>query len=151
MSEITAEISHEENKLLDETSEDENKEAVASINAENQNMDFEEDFRKVQEEIRDVGSMPKIRHKKKPVTSEPEVSQKFGQSGGKRKGLSLSELLNNNVKTAAMDRPVDLNTIEGQRDIAARRDRELKQKAKAECIEKFNSISQHKIYWPVNK
>ena len=45
---------------------------------------------------------------------------------------------------------MDPNSVEGQREIAAKRDRDVKNIAKAECISRFNSIENHLTHWAVS-
>ena len=68
----------------------------------------------------------------------------------KKRGLNLSEILQNKVKSAAVSKPIDLNTLEGQREMINKRDREAKAVAKIECIEKMNTIEKHLYHWPVS-
>ena len=88
--------------------------------------------------------MPNFRRKKITTPEPSDVSNK-------KKGLNLSELLKNKVKTAVASKPIDLNTLEGQREMINKREREAKAVAKAECIEKMNHVEKHMYHWPVNK
>jgi hypothetical protein len=116
---------------------------------ENQENDFAEDFDKVGMETDQTPGkviMPKFRQKTKSIPEPPNVP-----NAPKKRGLNLSEILKNKVKSAAVSKPIDLNTLEGQREMINKRDREAKALAKIECIEKMNSIEKHLHHWPVSK
>ena len=86
--------------------------------------------------------------KRKSVkTPEPGVKE----VNRKRKGLSLASLLKNKVISASAAKPVDPNSMEGQRELIARRDRDLKTVAKQNCIERFNTVDAHLTHWGVSK
>ena len=72
---------------------------------------------------------------------KPEYIVKNVSTGPQKKPFSLAALLNKkNTIGPATSKPVDVETIEGKRDLIAQKDREAKNAAKRECIDKFAEI-----------
>ena len=123
-----------------------------------QNEEFEADYEEIMEKTMETDNrppgiiLPKGPIRKKKIANKTTVpfSAPPVQDKPKKKGLSLSELLKNNVKNAADSKPIDLNTLEGQREMMNKREREAKALAKTSCIERFNSIEKHLYHWPVS-
>ena len=152
-------ISHDIGDISDEdllTSNDEEQKevnaAIAEISIENQQNDFEKDLAEVKgEKLNAISQMPKIRKKPTPIEKD-QISANEPikiDSKRKRKGLNLATLLQNKVKTASAAKPVDPNSMEGQRELIARRERDLKAVAKQTCIERFNTVDAHLAHWGV--
>ena len=107
---------------------------------ENQRKDFEKDCAIVTEDTEaklQEAILPNFqRHRTKPGTALPTPII----ATPKRKGFDLASLLQNNVKSATFERPIDPNSLKGQRDLLAKQDRELKFQAKQECLDRFSGV-----------
>jgi hypothetical protein len=133
-------LAYEENEVDNEVNE-----KIAEISIENQKNDFDKDLDEVKtEKIQKIG-LPDFKRKSVKII-EPGVKE----VNRKRKGLSLANLLKNKVISATSAKPVDPNSMEGQRELIARRDRDLKTVAKQTCIERFNTVDIHLAHWGVS-
>ena len=114
---------------------------------EKQKMDFDNDLAEVKDEQAEVpratGTLPRI--PRRISIAEPEKAKP------KKRVFSLAALLQNNVKSATVEKPIDLNSHEGQRDLIAKKDRELKNRAKEICIDRFSNMDAHLNNWGVSK
>ena len=117
-----------------------------------QDDDFTTDEAIIAEELADKKQQIIIPSFRKKIKEEEKTiaSQKIAPKFPKKKGISLAELLKNNVKQASSAKPMDPNSIEGQREMIAKRDRDMKAKAKSECIEKFTTIENQIVHWNVS-
>ena len=155
------EVHSDDDSLNDGSFDDESSLGVGKISIESNEMEFEKDSEEVSDETKalkeaNISSPPISRNKILPSPNALSFRNKIGVSSPdgkvrKRKGLSLASLLqNNNVKMATSAKPMDPNSLEGQREMMAKRERELKMQAKTECIEKFSPINVHLAHWGVS-
>ena len=113
-------------------------------------MDFERDVSEVNAETahaREIIIPPGTIRKRLKSTTVEKVEKLVVK---KKVPFSLTALLQNNVKCATFEKPIDPNSLEGQRDLLAKRDREQKLLAKNECLDKFSSVDSPLANWAVS-
>ena len=127
------------------------------LSMESSNLDFNIMEDKVIEEA-EFNMSKKLRVKPSVLDRLKTESTKSFQIEGltsgapKKKAFNLADLLNNNDRISpAMQKPVDTDTMEGKRDLVAQKDREAKNDAKINCIDKFSSMDTHIQHLPVIK
>ena len=111
------------------------------------NLNFDELEKQVLEDSNTQG-------KPKSKLELPKIRQKFSQNENAaikpKKGLNLAQIFSKNETISpANQKPIDADTIEGKRDIIAQKDRDAKNEAKKECIDKFSGIDSHLHHFQV--
>ena len=104
---------------------------------------------------RPVTSKPvNVNINRSPVKNTPPNMAKIVKisAAPRKKPFSLASLLaNNSTIRPVSQKPVDAETMEGKRDMVAQKDREAKNEAKRECLDKFANMDTALQHMMVNK